>query len=120
MADHVFFLLGFSFLLTHEMDAIRCQEWRIFPGLARMSERSGYVTFTAIHVPLYAALLWGLAQGDETTGSLITGLDIFFLIHLIAHVLLRHHPENRFGSWFSWSLFTGAGVCGAIDLLLTR
>ena len=120
MTDHLFFLLGFGFLLTHKMDAIRCQEWRMFPGLNRMSEQNGYVAFTAIHVPLYAALLWGLTQDDGTSATLITGLDIFFIVHLIAHILLRDHAENGFGSWLSWLLFTGAGIGGAIDLLLTR
>lgn len=118
MTDHIFFLLGFGFLLTHEMDAIRCQEWRMFPGLSRMTEQTGYVTFTAIHVPLYAALLWGLTRSDDANANLIPYLDIFFVIHLFAHILLRNNPDNRFGSWCSWSLFTGAGICGAADLLL--
>lgn len=118
MTDQLFFVIGFGFLLTHEMDAIRCQEWRMFPGLSRMTERTGYATFTAIHVPLYAALLWGLTQGDAASTGLIAGLDLFFVVHLVVHILLRNHPENRFGSWLSWSLFGGAGLCGAADLVL--
>lgn len=117
MTDHLFFLIGFGFLLTHEMDAVRCREWRLFPGLNRMGEQDGYVTFTAIHVPLFAVLLWGITRDDDVRDRMVVGLDIFFVLHLIAHVLLRNHPDNRFGSWLSWSLFTGAGVCGALDLL---
>ena len=117
MTDHLFFLIGFAFLLTHEMDAIRCREWKIFPIIGGMGEEAGYVAFTALHVPLYALLFWGLFAGSGPSGRLIAGLDVFFVVHLILHVLLRNHPENRFGSPFSWALFVGAGICGAIDLL---
>ena len=33
--DHLFFLLGFCFILVHEMDAIRLKEWRILPLFSR-------------------------------------------------------------------------------------
>lgn len=116
MSDHAFFVVGFAFLLVHEMDAIRCHEWKILPVLSRMGEHAAYIAFTALHVPIYALLLWGLTR--EANGGLIVGLDVFLVVHLILHVLLRNHPENRFRSPLSWTLFTGAGVCGAIDLLL--
>jgi len=117
VTHHLFFLAGFAFLLAHEMDAIRCREWKIFPILGGMGEETGYVAFTALHVPLYALLFWGLVVGGAS-GRLITGLDAFFVVHLILHIVLRNHPENRFGSRFSRALFVGAGVCGAIDLLI--
>jgi len=119
VTDHLFFLIGFAFLLTHEMDAIRCREWRIFPILGAMGEEAGYVAFTALHVPLYALLFWGLTGADGPNRGLIFALNIFFVVHLILHIALRNHPENRFGSPLSWALFAGAGVCGAIDLLLS-
>ena len=116
MNEHIVFLVGFAFLLVHEMDAVRCREWRILPVLSRLNDSTGYVAFTALHVPIYALLLWGLV-GDASVG-LIVGLDVFLVVHLALHVLLRDRPENRFGSPFSWGLFTAAGICGAIDLLL--
>lgn len=115
MADHLLFLLGFCLLLVHEMDAIRAREWKIFPTLGRMDGEAGYVTFTALHVPLYALLLWGLS-GDANRG-LIVGLDVFFLVHVVLHLVLYNHPENRFRSIFSYALIVGAGVFGALDLL---
>lgn len=118
MTSHIFFLVGFGFLLVHEMDAVRCHEWRLFPILRRMNDRAGYVAFTAVHVPIYALLLLGLTGGSSSNQELIVGLDVFFVVHLIAHILLRDHRDNQFTSWFSWSLFTGAGVCGVIDLAL--
>lgn len=67
MTEHPLFLLGFCLMLTHEMDAIRCREGRIFPLTARMGEEVGYVAFTAFHVPLYAFLLWGLYGGARSS-----------------------------------------------------
>lgn len=118
MTDHLFFLLGFCFLLAHEMDAVRCREWKILPVLSRMGEEVGYLAFTALHVPLYALLLWGLFGGGEANRSLIVGLDAFFVIHAFLHIFLRNLPDNRFGSAFSWALILGASMFGAIDLLI--
>lgn len=118
MSSHLFFFLGFSFLLAHEMDAVRCQEWRILPILRGMGEEAGYLAFTLLHVPLYALLLWLLFGDGDANQGLIVGLDIFFIVHLFLHLLLRNLPDNRFGSTFSWTLIIGAGMFGAFDLLM--
>lgn len=118
MLGHPFFLLGFCFLLVHEMDAIRCKEWRVFPVTSKMGDEAGYVAFTAVHVPLYALLLWGLFGGDGVNRGLIVGLDAFFIVHVILHLLFIRHPEYRFRSAFSWTLILGAGAFGTLDLLL--
>ena len=118
MADHPFFLLGFCFLLAHEMDAVRLREWKMLPVLSGMVEEAGYRAFVLLHVPLYALLLWGLLAGGDASLGLMVVLDVFFVLHLLLHVFLRNLPENRFGSALSWALILGAGVSGAIDLLL--
>lgn len=112
---HFFFLLGFCFLLVHEMDAIRCGEWGILPVTSRMGEEAGYVAFAALHVPIYALLFWGLSGGENL--ALIAALDAFFVVHAILHVLLRNLPKNHFQSVFSWVLILGAAAFGALDLL---
>ncbi len=117
MPDHLLFLMGFCFLLAHEMDAVRLKEWRMLPVLSGMGEETGYRAFVLAHLPLYAVLLWGLLDGGASSG-LIVVLDAFFVVHLLLHVLLRNSPENRFGSAFSWALILGAGASGATDLLL--
>lgn len=114
--DNLFFLLGLCFLLVHEMDAIRCKEWRIFPVTSRMEDEAGYLAFTALHVPLYALMLWGLS-GDAHRG-LIFSLDVFFIVHVILHLLYVNHPEYGFRSTFSRTLILGAGAFGALDLIL--
>jgi len=120
MLDHPFFLLGLCFLLAHEMDAVRCKEWRNFPVTSTMEDEAGYRVFTALHIPLYALLLWGLSDGSAASQGLIVALDLFFVVHALLHVLLRNLPGYHFTSAFSWALFLGAGLCGAIDLLLRQ
>ena len=118
MLRYGFFLVGFSFLLAHEMDAVRLKEWRLLPILSGLGDDAGYRAFTSLHIPLYALLLWGLFGGGMVQYGLVVALDAFFVVHLALHVLLRDRPDNQFSSPFSWGLFVGAGLCGAIDLLL--
>ena len=40
-----------------------------------------YLGFAALHVPLYALLLWGLFAGGDANRGLIVGLDVFFVVH---------------------------------------
>ena len=116
MPEHLFFFLGLGLLLTHEMDAVRVKEWKIFPGLTRMGDEAGYVVFTALHAPFYALLLGALYSGRETNFWLIFCLDVFFVVHVFLHLILYNHQENRFRSAFSYSLILGAGVFGILDL----
>lgn len=122
MDNDLFFLLGFSLLLTHELDAIHRHEWRMFPLTAPLDDRAGYLVFTAAHVPLLALLLAGLTRVEPSAGrsALETGLDLFFVVHLLLHILFLKHPQNQFTSLFSWALIAGAGVCGLADLLLRQ
>lgn len=116
--DFVFFL-ALSLLLTHEMDAIRCREWRIFPFTARLNDRAGYLAFTAAHVPLYVLLLWALGPADAAVrAGFIIGLDLFCIVHLGLHLAFRRHPAHAFRDRLSWALIAGAGLCGALDLAL--
>jgi len=48
----------------------------------------------------------------------MVGLDIFFIVHVGLHLLFRDHPDYHFHTAFSWFLIIGAGVAGALDLLL--
>lgn len=119
MTDHLFFLLGFCFLLVHEMDAIRLREWKIFPVLSGMRDETGYVVFTALHVPIYALSFWGIFGGDGVSRGSIVGLDLFFIVHVLLHLIFYNHPENRFRSLFSYTLIGGAGMFGGADLLFS-
>ena len=115
--NHPFFYIALAFILTHEMDAIRCHEWRIFPGLSRLKDQTGFVVFTLLHVPLYALLFWGLF-GRENNEALIRGVNVFFIVHVGLHLLFLKHPKNEFTSALSWILIAGAGLFGLLSLLV--
>lgn len=93
------------------MDTVRCKEWRIFPVTLRMEDEAGYLVFTALHVTIYVLLLWGLYADDGVNRALIACLDVFLVVHMFLHLLLRNIPGNQFRSAFSWVLILGAPTC---------
>lgn len=115
MIDHLFFYLGLSLLLVHEMDAVRCKEWRIFPGLSLLNDKMGYLVFTIAHIPLFFWLVVSLSDGSIE--KMITGWDYFFIAHLGLHLLFLKHTKNEFKDWISWIIISGIAVCGLLDIL---
>jgi len=113
--EHSFFYLGLALLLLHEMDAVRCREWRIFPGLSGLSDRWGELVFLLAHIPLYFLLLATLASEPGRPG-LIRGLSVFCLVHAGLHLLFLRHPKNEFTDRLSWGLIGGAALAGALEL----
>lgn len=111
--NNIVFFIGISFILLHEMDAVRCHEWRIFPGLSLLNDQSGFVLFMLAHVPLFTWLIYCVGNP-----SFRNGFDIFLLIHLGLHLVFLKHPKNEFKDWISWTIISGAAICGAIDLFL--
>jgi len=110
-----FFLLGLALLLVHEMDAVRCREWRMIPGLSAPSDPWALRLFLLLHVPLLYTLLGAVAAGPDAT--LVTALDLFCLVHLGLHLIFLRHPRNEFRDALSWTLIVGAAMSGGIDLL---
>lgn len=95
MPSHLFFYLGFSLMLMHEMDAMRCKEWRIFPGLSLLSDSLGQNVFIWAHLPLFTILVQQLANPIQTE-TLIYGFNHFMIIHFGLHILFLKHPKNLF------------------------
>lgn len=118
MDNHLFFYLGLSLIMMHEMDAIRCKEWRIFPGMSFLEDSLGFKVFMFAHVPLYYYVFSNI-YGDKSE-NFIYGFSIFLLIHLGLHLLFLMHKKNEFKDWISWTIIGGAGLCGLIDLVLTK
>ena len=116
--EHLFFFLGLGFILTHEMDAIRCKEWLMFPATFFLKDETGFLVFTLAHIPLYAWVCWSLSSSSFSP-TFIRAWDVFLIVHVFLHILFLKHPENRFKSWVSWFIIVGAGVCGVLDLLFS-
>ena len=117
MTDNILFLLGLSLLLMHEMDAIRCKEWRIFPGLSMLDDKTGHSVFLFAHIPIFYWLFWQLTNGSDID-TFRMGFDIFLIVHFGLHLLLLKHKNNEFKDWISWAIIAGAGTCGLLDLIL--
>jgi len=115
MANHLFFYAALSLTLVHEMDAVRCKEWSFFPGLSLLKDETAYLLYMLAHIPLYFLLFMSLV-GNRPKEGLIIGLDIFFIAHLLVHILFLKNHKNKFKNWFTWSLITGASVFGLLDL----
>jgi len=109
------FNLGLAFIIMHEMDAIRCHEWRIFPLTSFLKDRTGMIVFVFLHIPLFYFLLLPSTVEDSLFRN---GFSIFLIVHVFLHLLFLLHKKNEFKDWISWTLITGAGVCGAAYLLI--
>ena len=117
MTEHLLFLIGISFLIVHEMDAIRCKEWRIFPGLSLLSDKVGQLIFVFAHIPLFFILFYQLTYISDNN-AFIKGFDIFMIVHIGLHLLFLRHKNNEFKDWISWTLIIAAGLFGLADLLI--
>lgn len=117
MTGHIFFYLGLSLLTMHEMDAMRCREWRIFPGLSLLSDKLGQIIFIFTHIPLFFFIFWQLTHSPNIEGF-IEGFSIFMLVHLALHILFLKHKNNEFKDWISWTIIISAGLCGLLALIL--
>jgi hypothetical protein len=117
MTAHILFYLGLSLLTMHEMDAIRCREWRIFPGLSLLNDKLGHIVFVFLHIPLFFFVFWQLKHSQDLE-AFIKGVDIFMIVHVGLHIVFLKHKNNEFKDWISWTIIMGAGLCGLLDLMV--
>jgi len=109
-----FFMLGF--LLTHELDAVLRHEWRVLPLTSFLPDHLGQRVFIWAHVPLIAGL-FGLG-GLKPNSTTALWISAFAIVHVFLHILFRNHPKYEFNNFGSWALILGAGMFGAIHLVL--
>ena len=109
--------MGLSFLIVHEMDAIRCKEWSIFPGLSLLSDKVGQRVLVFVRIPLFFMVFYQLTFNTNNDGF-IQGFNIFMVLQLGMHLIFLGHEKNRFKDWLSWILIAGAGVFAIADLLV--
>jgi hypothetical protein len=119
MNNNIFFYLGLATIIVHEMDAVRCKEWRIFPGLSLLGDTWGLRIFLIAHIPLLYFLFWGLIMQIDSDGVKYS-LDIFFIIHVGLHLLFLRHKKNEFKDLISWIIILSAGMFGLLDILIKK
>ena len=117
MNELFFFFLAAGFMATHELDAMKCKEWEIFPGLSLLESSTGQTVFVILHIPLFALLFWGAGlTAADPMSSFRFGFNVFCIAHLVAHLAFLKHPRNQFRGPLSWSLIGGAALSAGIDL----
>lgn len=115
-----FFYLGMGFIATHELDAVTQHEWRLLYVLRALDEPLARDLFVALHVPLFAALIWITHHRTSIWREPARlALMAFLVIHVGLHWRLSDHALCTFHSPLSWGLILGGGICGAAYLALT-
>jgi len=114
------FWVGLSFLFSHELDAVEQNEWHFLPLLVDLPEGEAFTTFVALHVPLFAAIMWLASQGRSAVRTATQlSVDAFMGIHLGIHTMISGHPGYTFQSALSHTLIVGAAAIGLAHLALT-
>jgi hypothetical protein len=117
---NMIFALTFGLLATHELDAVRCFEWRVLPITSFLPENIGMTVFILAHVPLFswlASVCWSQDIAARIKPRLI--FAGFCCVHVGLHWLFRNDPNYLFTGWISNGLIGGAGLAGAFFLLLS-
>ena len=117
MALDLLFYTGFALLLTHELDAIRRHEWRLFPFIYKLKDDTAYYLFTIAHIPLFVLLLWLMCHPSENVRYWFqVSLDLFFIVHLGLHKLFQSHKQYEFTGTFSKSIIFLMAIVGLVHL----
>lgn len=118
LSIHFVALLGAAALFfLHEMDAVRCREWRIFPVLEHVEERMAMLWFFWLHVPLFGLLIWGVTSthgGSNLFSPLFGG---FCVLHGFMHWLYERHPRNEFRNPLSRSIIWSCAAAGLLTAI---
>lgn len=107
------FALNLAWIATHELDAIKRDEWRVLPLTSWLNDTWGYPVFTLLHIPLFAFVFLAFDSHDFQIG-----MDIFLVVHGGLHILFRNHPHYQFDNPLSQFLIFGVIPLAVIHLLL--
>ena len=112
------FLLAFSLLNAHELDAMSQHEWRILFVLRDLPSDFAEQVFVILHVPLVAILLWLTFHRNAVVSAWSRrAVCAFGIIHVGLHWHLQDHPAYTFHSSLSEFLIVGYGFAGLCYLL---
>jgi len=109
--------LALALFITHELDAIKRREWRMFPGTHLLDDKAGYTVFTLAHVPLFAVIFWLSDSQSAHAPAFRLGMAVFLIIHVGLHIAFARHPANEFNNPFSQTIIWAAGGMGVLYLI---
>jgi hypothetical protein len=114
------FVSSFGLLATHELDAVRCFEWRVLPITRFLPEELGMILFILVHIPLFgwlANICWHADGATQLKARRI--FAGFCVVHVGLHWLFRNDPNYLFSGWLSNGLIGGAGIFAVLFIWLT-
>ena len=113
------FNFGTAALLTHELDAMLRQEWRLLFVLRDLSDDMASWWSIYLHLPVFLAVLYlGNAANPVWRQRFRLLVCLFLPLHAGLHFSLSDHPAYDFHHLLSALLIYGAGVAGAGYLAL--
>ena len=113
-AAAVIFAIELALLFTHEMDAVRRQEWQMFIILKDMADEKAFRIFMLLHIPLYAVILSLLLSDRMIIAMYIT--DIFLILHMLIHFAFTGHKANQMNGGVSKAIIYSAGLLALVHL----
>lgn len=115
----ILFCLNFSLILLHEMDAIRCKEWKMFIVLKDMKESYGYLVFALIHLPLYFLSIAAIFSNINYFYSKESiWIDLLLILHSIIHFIFKKNRNNEFNNLFSQCVIYVMSLIAIIRIIL--
>ncbi len=112
MTDILYIIL-LSLFVIHEMDAIRCSEWKMFAKIKDLEDSLAYRIFFIAHLPLYIILF--VFYSNSLCRIIVS---ILLICHAIVHVGFKKHPNNKFDG-LSHCLIYICGAAAALNLIFT-
>lgn len=119
MNSDILFYIALSLFFTHQVDAIRCKEWRILPGLSSLKENFAEKLFIAIHIPVFILIfiLISIPSPDVKYYFQIT-IDVMISGHIGKHIILSKNKENLFNDNLSKMIILFSSVFAFIHLCI--
>jgi hypothetical protein len=112
------FLLAFSVLNAHELDAMSQHEWKLLFVLRDLPPDVAEQVFVMLHVPLMAILLWVTFHRSMIVSAWSRrAVCAFGIVHFALHWHLQDHHFYTFHSFLSELLIVGYGLAGLCYLL---
>ncbi len=111
--------VGLALLLTHELDAVKNQEWLVLPLISWLDSAMAYEVFLWLHVPIYFLILALLATSSQKVRSLTaTMIAAFLVLHAGLHSFFSDHKYYQFNSVSSDVLIYAGALFGLLYLSL--
>ena len=115
------FAIAFALLISHELDAMIREEWRLLPGFGGLTDATAADVFNLLHVPLFALILVGVMSASRPVRRRTSvSVELFLVGHAIAHTVLRGAEEYLFEGPVETITVYGSAAVALAHLTLWR